>query len=105
MMNVLLAAALGILLAWTDNSNNEDGFRIWREVPGATFEAIAEVAAGVTTWKDGAVIPLSCYRVTAFNLAGESAPSNTVCLPDAPVGPSNLTVTIELRITPQGSTP
>lgn len=66
------------ILTWTDNSNNEDGFRI-RHV-GVGIEA--ETGPNVTQ----AEVPKpSCgeahqYRVRAFNAAGESGPSETLVI-------------------------
>ncbi len=36
----------------------------------------------MTTYTDKNASPKACYEVTAFNSAGESAPSNTACLPN-----------------------
>jgi glutamyl endopeptidase len=63
-----------INLSWTDNSNNEDGFRIYR----GGF-VIASLSAGTTSYED---TELSCgtsysYYVKAFSGAGESGESNT----------------------------
>lgn len=67
-------------LAWTDNSSNEDGFRIERSPDGVTFTQIATVAANVTGYSNTG---LTCstfyqYRVRAYNAVGNSAYSNTV---------------------------
>lgn len=89
-------------LAWTDNANNETGFTIERApvtngVPG-TFAGIDGVGANVTTYSDTTVAANTAYayRVFAFNLGGNSQPSNvaTVTTPNTVVGPaapSNLT--------------
>lgn len=70
-------------LSWEDTSNNEDGFRIYR-VTAEGKTKIAEVGANVTTYTDKSPLPKACYVVTAFNSAGESAPSNVSCLGDSP---------------------
>lgn len=65
-------------LSWSDTSSNESGFRIYRvEGPGA--RAIAEVEANVTRFTDKNPPPGACYYVTAFNDAGESAPTAVSC--------------------------
>jgi M6 family metalloprotease-like protein len=86
-------------LTWSDNSGNEDGFKIERSPDGSTgWSEIASVTAGVTTYANSG---LSCgttyyYRVRAYNAGGHSAysdPAHTttpVCLPQAP---NNLTAT------------
>jgi hypothetical protein len=79
----LIATALSatrIDLAWTDNANNEDGFKIERSTDGITFTQIATVGANVTTFSNTG---LTCatfyqYRVRAYNANGNSAYSNTV---------------------------
>jgi hypothetical protein len=67
-------------LAWADNSNNEDGFRIER-CQGSTctgFVQIAQTGANVTSFSDTGVSKNKTYRyrVRAFNAAGNSAYSN-----------------------------
>jgi hypothetical protein len=89
-MNFLLAALLAVTLTWTDNSDNEDGFIVYRSFPGASFTVLATMPSGVVTFDDKDTKPLACYKVTAFNIAGESEFSNTVCLPLPPNAPSGL---------------
>ena len=69
-----------IRLAWTDNSTNEDGFRIER-CPGSSctnFTQIWQIDANVTTYQDASGISNRWYRyrVRAFNAQGNSAYSN-----------------------------
>jgi hypothetical protein len=85
-----LAAVLAVTLAWQDNSVSEDGFNIYRQLPAAGFVLLSTVPANVVTFRDTATEPGACYKVTAFNLAGESDFSNTVCLPLPPAAPSAL---------------
>ncbi|MDQ7064157.1 MAG: sulfatase-like hydrolase/transferase, partial [candidate division KSB1 bacterium] len=62
-------------LSWTDNANNEDGFKIERKDPGSTtFVEIAQVGANVTNYSDTGLNPNSTYtyRVLAFNADGNS---------------------------------
>lgn len=77
----------GAILSWTDESDNEDGFRILVELideNGNTIEFQYEVDADVTSFElpPGANGPFSCpssaslgYRMIAFNQAGDSLPS------------------------------
>lgn len=73
-----------IRLSWSDNSDNEAGFRI-RRSQGETgsWETVQTVGADIFQYYDQSP-PLSpeteyCYRVAAFNVYGESASSNPAC--------------------------
>ncbi len=86
-----------VALGWADNSSNETGFIVQRD-DGGGFLEVARVGAGVTSFLDTAVLPLSSYsyRVLAYNAAGNSPPSNVApaVTPDAPpVAASDLTAT------------
>jgi len=70
-------------LGWTDESDNEDGFRIYRayQPKGRSqpdFKLIATTSADVTGFADTVVDSKYLYYVTAFNAADESGQSNTV---------------------------
>ena len=67
-----------INLSWTDNSNNEDSFRIERS-SGGNWSTLATVAANTTSYADKAATPgvTYSYRVFAHNTSGDSDPSNT----------------------------
>jgi len=71
-------SSVQIDLAWTDNSTDEDGFRIERSEDGTTFVQIATVATDVTTYSDAGLQPVTTYwyRVRAYNNNGNSAYSN-----------------------------
>jgi tripartite motif-containing protein 71 len=70
-----------ILLTWTDNSNNETGFRVERcEGQGCNqFRLAATVGANVVTYTNNGLDNGNefAYRIRAYNEAGNSAPSNT----------------------------
>ncbi len=68
-------------LSWKDNSGNENGFRIYR-ITGNQKIKIAELGPNTTAYIDKDAPPKACFAVTAFNSAGESSPTNKVCLPD-----------------------
>lgn len=96
------ASSSQINLAWTDNSDNEDGFKIERcEGAGcSSFAQIAQVGAGVVSYSDGGLKSGTSYsyRVRAFNAGGNSTYSNvasatTLGTPPPPAAPSNLTAT------------
>ena len=67
-----------VLLQWTDNSDNETGFKIERSTDGTNFSQLDFVGANVTTYTDNGVTPNTqyYYRVRATNAAGDSAYSN-----------------------------
>ncbi len=69
-------------LSWTDNSNNETGFKIER-CTGATctnFAQVGTTAANVRTFRSSGLARRTTYRfrVRSFNTAGNSAYSNIV---------------------------
>jgi len=72
-----------LTLTWTDNSTNEDGFRLERRLgSGTAFTQIATVGANVTMYTDTGLLNAMtyCYRVQAYNAAGSSPYSNEQCL-------------------------
>ncbi|HEY8187394.1 MAG TPA: fibronectin type III domain-containing protein [Pyrinomonadaceae bacterium] len=89
-------------LAWTDNANNETGFKIERcqNAGCSNFAQIATVGADVTTFNDTGLTASTTYsyRVRATNLGGDSAYSNTAtattqAAQNVPADPSNLVAT------------
>lgn len=87
----LVASAMStsrIAVDWTDNSNNEDGFRIERSPSGSSWVQIATVPAGQTHFEDSGLSADTTYfyRARAYNGAGNSAYSNpdsaTTLVPD-----------------------
>ncbi len=66
-------------LSWTDNADNEDGFRIDRKTATGGFVQIADLAANSTSYSDTGLQPGTeyTYRVYAYNADGESGFSNT----------------------------
>jgi len=78
-----------VALSWTDNSANEDGFRIYRSSDGGAVWTLAgSVGPNITSWVTQQQV---CYRVVAFNAGGDASPSNTACT--VPAAPTNLTLT------------
>ncbi|MGH7793958.1 MAG: hypothetical protein ACREQ2_03510 [Candidatus Binatia bacterium] len=65
-------------LSWQDTSANEEGFRIYR-ITNDQKKIIAEVGPNVTRYSDKEAPRNACYVVTAFNAAGESTPTGSVC--------------------------
>ena len=64
-----------ITVQWVDNSNNEDGFRIYRN-----GDLIASVESGITTFQDSNLeyATVHSYSVAAYNQYGETRYSTTV---------------------------
>jgi hypothetical protein len=62
-------------LRWTDNSLNEDGFKIERRRSGGSWTQVATVGAMVTTYRDtGRTSGITyVYRIRAYNSKGNSS--------------------------------
>lgn len=93
------ASANQVVLTWINKSTNEQGFRIERAADNLFTQDLKtfSAAAGAASFTDNTTEPLKTYfyRVTAFNAAGNSAPSDfaSITTPDSvPDAPSNLTV-------------
>jgi hypothetical protein len=65
-------------LGWSDNSSNEQTFRIEMKSGAGAFAEVSSVAAGITSTAVGGLSPSTAYtfRVRARNTAGDSAYSN-----------------------------
>ncbi len=91
--NVVSSSA--VTLNWTDNSNNETGFRIERVTDPGIYTQIATVAAITATYVDTSVSSghSYLYRVCSYNALGNSPYTNEVYVAawDS-VAPANLTV-------------
>ncbi|WP_243688624.1 multicopper oxidase domain-containing protein [Geotalea toluenoxydans] len=102
-LTAAITSATQIRLNWTDASDNETSFAVWRSVNGAAATQIATVTrtAAESTATGGAVTFYNsgvtagntyAYYVTAVNAAGSSAPSNTATVNfAAPAAPAGLT--------------
>jgi len=72
-----------ITLEWNDNSNDEHGFKIYRD-----NNIVATVSTNVITYQDTSLKPATSYQysVKAYNQAGESAASLcTIRTPNPPI--------------------
>jgi fibronectin type 3 domain-containing protein len=88
-----------INLAWTDNSDNETGFKIERKTgANGTYSQIALVDANVTSFSDTGLSNGTqyFYRVRATNSGGDSAYSNeaNATTPTVPAAPTNAQTTL-----------
>src|SRR5438067_734357 len=98
-LSAMVVNASTINLSWTDNSTlipPEDGFKIYDSTDGVNYTLLTTVGTQVTsyTWATAAPSTTYSFRVTAYNVVAESAPSNTVVVTTPPAGapatPSNL---------------
>jgi len=101
------SAAFGAqaVISWTDNSDNETGFKLDRQLNGGPWATLpVTINANVTSVTDTTVVQptvpgsadnVYCYRLLAFNKTGNSPFTNTACktfaapastVPNAPSG-------------------
>jgi len=94
-VSAALVPGITVRVQWADNSTNEDGFRVERSADQVTWATVATIGPSSDTsasfvdetWTMERQV---CYRVLAFNAAGDS-PSVAACT--APLlGPTNLTL-------------
>ena len=73
-------------LSWTDNSDNEDGFKIERKISGGTYSVIASVGANIVSYNNIFLLPDTTYyyRVRAYNSFGYSNYSNEISIATLP---------------------
>ena len=68
-----------VQLIWTDNSNNESGFEVWRSTSATTgFVLVKTTAANALSTTDGVPKATYYYRLRAKNSFGFSAYTTTV---------------------------
>src|SRR2546423_2456189 len=82
-------SATQIDVAWTDASDNEDGFKV-ESCSGASctnFAEVGSVAANTTTFSNTGLTANTdyTYRVKAFNAVGASAPSSNASAKTQPL--------------------
>ncbi|MCA1628230.1 MAG: fibronectin type III domain-containing protein, partial [Acidobacteria bacterium] len=91
------ASSSQINLSWTDNSNDETGFKIERKKgAGGSYAEVTTVGANVTTYNDTGLSAATqyYYRVRAHNAgvnSGYSNEANATTNDTAPAAPSGLT--------------
>ncbi len=100
------AAAPGqgtITLTWSDNSYNEEGFKIERSADGENFSQIAVTNSNIETYSNTGLTPDTQYhyRVFAFNNGGEAYYSEITAttLKTVPAAPTELTLTCNSKDT------
>ena len=69
-----------VTIAWTDASNDETGFKVYRKLSTETEYTLLTTLIGETSYVDPSVTEnlTAYYQVTAYNDNGESAKSKTV---------------------------
>lgn len=89
-----------ISLTWNDNSDNEDGFKIYRKASDeSSYDLVKTVSAGVESWTDTNVDKGTTYyyKVYAYNDSGNSdyiTASGSLGSSDIPDAPSSLNLTV-----------
>jgi hypothetical protein len=94
LLSAVTRSSSAVDVAWTDNSNNESGFKLHRSVNGGGFTLRATILPNVTFYEDRGLTAstLYAYKVLAYNVAGDSAFSNTDSdTTDAPTIPPPVT--------------
>ena len=86
------ASSTKIDLSWTDNSNNEDGFKIERKTDETSFSQIATVGANATSYPNTGLLngERYYYRARAYNTYGNSDYSNAASATTSLPAPSGL---------------
>jgi len=89
-----------VSLNWSDNSNNETGFRVQRRISGSSsWTELLQVPANTTFVQDSQAVGGQnySYRIIAFNVIGDSSASNeaSVSTPAVPSTPTALRVTLD----------
>lgn len=89
-----LITATEIELAWSDNSNNETGFKLYQSTDMTNFSLLAELGSDMTSYKDEGLTPNTAYtyRIEAFNTEGASelVEHTITTLNETPAAPSGL---------------
>ncbi|TCT24002.1 M12 family metallo-peptidase [Thiobaca trueperi] len=101
------ASATAINLSWTDNSDNETGFKIERKTgTNGSWSQIATTAANATSHTNTGLTAgqTYLYRVRATNSAGNSAYSNVVTITPQAVKRADFVVTA-ITLTPANPAP
>jgi len=77
----IVFSANKVNLAWTDNSNNEDGFKVERKTgAGGTYALVITTSPNTVTSQNTGLTNKTTYyyRVYAYNTGGNSSYSNEV---------------------------
>ncbi|HWP95945.1 MAG TPA: stalk domain-containing protein [Syntrophomonadaceae bacterium] len=77
-LNATAISDTEINLAWVDASDNETGFKLYRKSGSKPYVELASIKAGATAYKDSGLLEDTSYtyQICAFNVKGNSSPSN-----------------------------
>ena len=94
-VTVAYAEGHAVEVSWTDNSENEDGFRVERRSGAGSYQTVQETSANTDTWLDAGVLLDTgyTYRVIAFNAEGSGPASNEAAIITPPLPPSGIVAT------------
>lgn len=100
-LTAVLISTTEVRLKWTDNSDNEEYFKLERKIEGGSYSVVDTIASNVVETLNGGLLPGTkyYYRIRAYNMYGYSNYSNeaTVTTPletAIPDAPSGLTATV-----------
>jgi peptidoglycan hydrolase-like protein with peptidoglycan-binding domain len=83
------------LISWNDNSNNEEGFEIYRSEDGVNFDLIENLPANTTSYMDENLAEGTYYyKVIAYLSSTDSTPLISTTESFIVVIPSNITATL-----------
>ncbi|MER3395467.1 MAG: hypothetical protein C4319_01570 [Acidimicrobiia bacterium] len=79
-LTISRVGATALELTWTDMSSSESGFRVERSLDGISYTVVGTVGSNATRFEDSLLEGSTkyFYRAVAFNLGGDSPPSNVV---------------------------
>jgi titin len=99
-LNANILSCNQVQLNWTDNSDNEDGFKIERKEGSGAYIVLVTVGSDTTTYLDETVSEnkIYTYKVIAFNDYGENSSNEKIVTTPScgtiPNAPDDLTLTV-----------
>ena len=92
-----IVSPTSVQVRWSDRSNNETGFEVWRSVNGGATALLTTLPANTQTYLDGSVSAGNTYsyQVRSFNAGGASAFVGPATIAvSTPNAPTNLLLSI-----------
>jgi alpha-tubulin suppressor-like RCC1 family protein len=87
-LSAIAVSGSEVNLSWADNSNNEDGFEIYRSTDGTNYELLTTTNADTTFYSDpGQFLPfiIYYYRVRSFNTIGDRSAWSNIASVSSPI--------------------